>query len=84
MLEYDSNSEEARLVFALTFPFIKLNDIVDDSLVSTVHDSYRCANVIMTILKNEFEKHGHEIPKYYHKAHLIIINKLLENGYRSF
>ena len=83
MIEYDSNSEEASLVFKLTFPFIKLNNFEDDYLVSTTHDSYRCAGIVIDILKAEFLKNGHEVPSYYNKAHLIIINKLLENDQRN-
>lgn len=82
-IKFDNHSPEAYLVFALSFPFIK-DDTVDDlddlngSIVNNQYDMYRCADVCMNILKTEMNKHHMQIPDYYESAHLIIINRLLE------
>jgi hypothetical protein len=75
----DNHSPAAYLVFNLTFPFMK-HDLSDDELnpiTSNELDMYRCAEITMDVLKQEFINQGVKHPDYYDEAHQHIIEKIL-------
>jgi hypothetical protein len=76
----DNNSPAAYLVFNLTFPFMK-DDLTDEELnpiTSNNLDMYRCAEITMNLLKQEFANQGVKHPEYYDEAHEHIIEQILE------
>jgi hypothetical protein len=76
----DNHSPAAYLVFNLTFPFMK-HDLSDDELnpiTSNELDTYRCAEITIDILKQEFANHGVKLPEYYDEAHQHIVEQILE------
>jgi hypothetical protein len=75
----DNNSPAAYLVFDLTFPFMK-DDLSCDELNPTINnqlDMYRCAEITMNILKQEFANQGVKHPEYYDIAREYIVEKIL-------
>lgn len=84
MIEYDRVSPEGVLVFKLTFPFIKINNLDDGhTLVSNKLDAYRCASIVMNILKQEFSNQNIKVPEYYNTAHQIITETILDEESKS-
>jgi hypothetical protein len=76
----DNHSPAAYLLFNLTFPFIK-HDLSDDELnpiTSNNLDMFRCAEITMDLLKQEFVNQGIKHPDYYDEAHQHIIEQILK------
>lgn len=57
------------------------HDLSDDELnpiTSNELDTYRCAEITIDILKQEFANHGVKLPEYYDEAHQHIVEQILE------